>query len=137
MASKASQPRARDKTIGVSENWSAFQTDNNLDVAILRQLASGHRRSLLKALQPGRKAKLPPWMFVLYQAAAAGYLRGQKSERVGGRVPKSLILAAMNKSGIQSMSELLEYALSKVALEDDFGKKLLNLKGSIPDGVEF
>ncbi len=76
-------------------------------------------------------------MSVLYQAAAAGYLEGQKSERVGGRVPKSLISAAMDKSGIQSPSELLEYALSKVAIEDDFGKKLLSLKGSIPDDVEF
>ena len=137
MALKGSLPRARNKVTDVPENWSAFQAEHNLDAAIIEQLASGHRRSFLKALQPGHKAKLPRWMFVLYQAAAAGYLQGQKSERVGGRVPKSLVLAAMNRSGIQSTSELLEYALSKVALEDDFGKKLLSLKGSIPDDVEF
>jgi len=93
---------------------------------------------LLKAFHSGQRKKLlPHWVFVVYQAAAAGYLQGQKSERVGGRVPKRLISAAMKKSGIQSQTELLEYALSKVALEDDYGKRLLSLKGSIPDDVEF
>lgn len=68
-------------------------------------------------------------------AKAAGYLSGAKSERVGGRVSSRLISAAMAKSGIDSQTELLEYALSKVALEDDFGKKLLARKGSVPDDV--
>lgn len=133
MASKTPQPRTRNKTVDMSGNWSAFQAEYHLDIGIIEQLAAGHRRRL-KSLQPGHLSR---WMSVLYQAAAAGYLEGQKSERVGGRVPKSLISAAMDKSGIQSPSELLEYALSKVAIEDDFGKKLLSLKGSIPDDVEF
>ena len=49
---------------------------------------------------------------------------------------RRLISAAKAKSGIDSQTELLEYALSKVALEDDFGKKLLARKGSVPDDVE-
>ena len=69
-------------------------------------------------------------------AKAAGYLSGSKSERVGGRVSSRLISAAKAKSGIESQTELLEYALSKVALEDDFGKKLLARKGSVADDVE-
>ena len=69
-------------------------------------------------------------------AKAAGYLGGAKSERVGGRVSSRLISAAKAKSGIVSQTELLEYALSKVALEDDFGKKLLARKGSVADDVE-
>lgn len=69
-------------------------------------------------------------------AKAAGFLGGAKSERVGGRVSRRLISAAKAKSGIDSQTELLEYALSKVALEDDFGKKLLARKGSVPDDVE-
>ncbi len=69
-------------------------------------------------------------------AKAAGFLGGAKSERVGGRVSRRLISAAKAKSGIDLQTELLEYALSKVALEDDFGKKLLARKGSVPDDVE-
>lgn len=120
-------------------DWTAFQKKHNFEWAIVDQLkSSGHRKALLKAFHSGQRKKLlPHWVFVVYQAAAAGYLQGQKSERVGGRVPKRLISAAMKKSGIQSQTELLEYALSKVALEDDYGKRLLSLKGSIPDDVEF
>lgn len=118
--------------------WTKVQTDHSFESAVVEQLTSGHRKAFVKAFKSGRhKTGLPHWFYVLYQATAAGYLRGQKSERVGGRLPKRLILAAKEKSGIQSQSELLEYALSKVALEDDYGKKLLSLKGSIPDDVEF
>ncbi len=73
---------------------------------------------------------------VLETAKAAGYLSGTKSERVGGRVSHRLISAAKAKSGIESQTELLEYALSKVALEDDYGKKLLGRKGAIPDDID-
>lgn len=119
-------------------DWTAFQTEHNFEGVIVDQLKSGHRKAFLEAFHSGQSTKLlPHWVFVVYQAAAAGYLQGQKSERVGGRVPKRLISVAMKKSGIRSQTELLEYALSKVALEDDYGTKLLGLKGSIPDDVEF
>jgi hypothetical protein len=119
-------------------DWTALQTEYNFEGAVVDQLKSGQRKAFLKAFQSSQQTKLlPHWMFVVYQAAAAGYLQGQKSERVGGRVPKRLISAAKKKSGIRSQSELLEYALSKVALEDDYGKKLVALKGSVPDDVEF
>ena len=76
-------------------------------------------------------------IMVLRTAKAAGYFSGAKSERVGGRVSHRLVAEAKAKSGIQSQTELLEYALSKVALEDDFGKKLVARKGTIPEDVEF
>jgi hypothetical protein len=119
-------------------NWTALQANHNFEGAVIDQLKSEYKKAFLKAFQSSQQTKsLRPWMIVVYQAAAAGYLQGPKSERVGGRVPKRLFLAAKKKSGIQSQSELLEYALSKVALEDDYGKKLIDLKGSIPDDVEF
>jgi uncharacterized protein (DUF2336 family) len=147
MVSKEQHTRARKITAPVPKQaakkklasiWTTFQREYNFESAVVKQLTSGHRKAFLNALYSSQQTKgLPHRVFVVYQAAAAGYLRGQKTERVGGRVPKRLISAAMKKSGIQSQSELLEYALSKVALEDDYGKKLLSLKGSIPDDVEF
>ena len=73
---------------------------------------------------------------ILSAASAAGYLRGEKTERVGGRVTQKLLSAAKERSGLTSQTELLEYALSMVALEDDYGATLLSMKGSIPDDVE-
>jgi hypothetical protein len=79
---------------------------------------------------------VPVSHLVARQAAAVGLLGGEKTARVGGRVTQELLDAARSASGLQSDTELLEYALSKVALEDDFGVKLLGRKGSIPKGVE-
>ena len=51
--------------------------------------------------------------------------------RIGARIQKGLLQAAKERSGISSDTELLEYALAKVALEDDFGVNLLKLKGTV------
>ena len=58
-------------------------------------------------------------------------LLGGENGRIGGRVRRQLVAAAKKKSGIVSDTELLEYALAKVALEDDFGTKLIRRKGRI------
>jgi hypothetical protein len=71
----------------------------------------------------------------LLAAAQEQGLIGAKDKTIGGRVPSALVEAAKARSGIQSDSELLLYALSKVALEDDFGAQLLALKGSVPKNV--
>jgi hypothetical protein len=71
----------------------------------------------------------------MLSAARQQGLIGTKDRTIGGRVPSVLVEAAKARSGIQTDSELLLYALSKVALEDDFGPRLLDLKGSIPRDV--
>lgn len=73
---------------------------------------------------------------LLEQASEAGLLSGEKAVRVSCRVTGTLMEAAARRSGIQSRTELIEYALSKVALEDDYGDRLLALKGSVPTDVE-
>jgi len=78
--------------------------------------------------QPGRRDEVP-------RAADRQGLIGAKDKTIGGRVPSVLVEAAKARTGIQSDSELLLYALSKVALEDDFGSQLLARKGSVPRDV--
>jgi hypothetical protein len=63
-------------------------------------------------------------------------LLGGKSGRIGGRIRHDLLAAAKEKSGITSDTELLEYALARVALEDDFGTKLVRRKGRIARDVD-
>jgi len=71
------------------------------------------------------------------EAAQGGRLLGpglEKDTRVGGRVPHQLLDAAKARSGITSTTALLEYALAKVAIEDDFGQFLVSQAGTVdPD----
>jgi hypothetical protein len=72
---------------------------------------------------------------ILETAKEAGLLSGT-SGRIAGRIRKNLIDAARARSGIKSDTKLLEYALASVALEDDFGQKLLALRGSVPKDID-
>ncbi len=72
---------------------------------------------------------------VIDTARRLGLLGGENSG-IGGRVRRDLVTAAKDRSGIASDTELLEYALARVALEDDFGAKLLVREGSIPKDLD-
>lgn len=70
------------------------------------------------------------------EAARKFGLLGGESSRIGGRIRLDLVTAAKTKSGIASDTELLEYALARVAVEDDFGSKLVRRKGRIARDVD-
>jgi hypothetical protein len=72
---------------------------------------------------------------VIDTARQLGLLDGQNG-RIGGRVRQDLVAAAKEKSGITSDTELLEYALAKVAIEDDFGAKLVRRKGRVAKDID-
>lgn len=69
---------------------------------------------------------------VLEQARAVGLLGSAKNTRLSGRVSSELIDAAKKRAHVTSDTELLELALSRLALEDDFGVRLVGRKGTIP-----
>jgi hypothetical protein len=71
------------------------------------------------------------------QAAEERGLLGSKDRQLGGRFSDALIDEAKRVSGITENTDLLTYALIKVALEDDFAEKLLSRKGRIPRGTLF
>jgi hypothetical protein len=73
--------------------------------------------------------------FVIDTATRAGLLSGE-SGRIAGRVRETLIQTAKERSGISSDTALLEYALAKVALEDNFGAKILARKGRVSPDVD-
>lgn len=80
--------------------------------------------------QPGQRRRT-----VIDTARQLGLMDGENS-RIGGRIRRDLVAAAKAKSGIASDTELLEYALAKVALEDDFGTKLVRRKGQVAKDVD-
>lgn len=73
----------------------------------------------------------------LLQAAEERGLLGSKDRQMGGRFSETLVEAAKRVSGISESTDLLTYALIKVALEDDFGHRLLRRKGRVPKGTLF
>lgn len=68
-------------------------------------------------------------------ARLEGLFEGQKVKQLSGRVHPRLMEAAGSKSGLRG-SKLLEYALAKVALEDDYAEGLLALSGQIDRDVD-
>lgn len=73
---------------------------------------------------------------VLEQARAVGLLGPAKNARLSGRVSSELIEAARQRAHVTSDTELLELALSRLALEDDFGARLVARKGSLPPDLD-
>jgi hypothetical protein len=72
---------------------------------------------------------------VLETAKDVGLLAGTRG-RIAGRIRKQLVDAAKARSGIKSDTDLLEYALARVALEDDFGPKLIARKGRVAPDID-
>jgi hypothetical protein len=130
-------PGCRIGGLALSANIDILSDKRSVAMTARRERKAGRK---LQGLEAGPQADyLAPVLHVpsvLRQASVAGYLKGRKSERIGGRVSPELLSAAMDKSGLRSQAELLEYALAKVALEDDYGAKLLSMKGSVADDVE-
>ena len=59
-----------------------------------------------------------------------------KDARVSGASHRTLLDAAKQRTGITSETALLEYALAKVAIEDDFGARLVRLRGRVSQDVD-
>jgi hypothetical protein len=90
--------------------------------------ASRARRKSARPHNPRRTA-------VIETARNAGLFAGANG-RIAGRVRQQLINAAKARSGINSDTELLEYALARVALEDDFPAQLIALEGRVPRDID-
>lgn len=68
-------------------------------------------------------------------AEQAGLLEGAR-KAIGARIPQPLIEAAKARTGLASTTDVVEYALAKLALEDDFGPKLVARKGRVPQDLD-
>ena len=58
---------------------------------------------------------------VMSAAERSGLLAG-KSARISGRISPALVERAKERTGIEADTELIEFALASVALDDSFGK---------------
>jgi hypothetical protein len=65
------------------------------------------------------------------QAAEQSGLLSEKSGRIGGRVSPALIKQAKRQTGIASDTDLIEFALATVALEDNFAEAFKGSRGKV------
>lgn len=65
------------------------------------------------------------------QAAAQSGLLTRKSSRIAGRVSPALVKQAKRQSGIETDTDLIEFALATVALEDRFAKTFKKSRGKV------
>jgi hypothetical protein len=56
------------------------------------------------------------------QAAEHSGLLGEKSKRIGGRISSALVEQAKKHTGIETDTDLIEFAIASVALEDKFAE---------------
>jgi hypothetical protein len=66
-------------------------------------------------------------------AEQSGLLR-EKRTRIGGRVSPALVKQAKWQTGIEADTDLIEFALATVALEDNFAEAFKESRGQVdPD----
>jgi len=85
---------------------------------------------LSPVVAPMDKARLKAVM----QAAQMSGLLGDKSKRIGGRISPALIEQAKKSTGIETDTDLIEFALASIALDDQFSSVFRKAQGSVdPD----
>ncbi|KAB0264398.1 hypothetical protein FEZ63_23270 [Microvirga brassicacearum] len=63
-------------------------------------------------------------------AEKIGLLR-EKDRRITGRISSELIHEAKARTGIDSDTDLIAFALANIALEDNFGEVFRSLEGTV------
>jgi hypothetical protein len=67
---------------------------------------------------------------VMQAAEKSGLLNG-KGDRIGGRVSAELVRQAKRQTGIESDTDLIEFALATIALEDTFADVFKESRGTV------
>jgi len=72
---------------------------------------------------------------VMQAAEQSGLLR-EKSSRIGGRVSPALVRQAKRQTGIETDTDLIEFALATVALEDNFADSFKESRGKVDPDIK-
>ena len=64
-------------------------------------------------------------------AAERSGLIAAKDGRIGGRISQKLVEAAKARTGIETDTDLLEFALANLALEDNFANAFRAVRGTV------
>ena len=72
---------------------------------------------------------------VMAAAERSGLLQ-EKSSRIAGRISPALIRQAKEHSGIETDTDLLEFALANIALDDHFAESFKAARGTVDPALK-
>jgi hypothetical protein len=70
------------------------------------------------------------------QAAEQSGLLSEKSGRISGRVSPALVRQAKRQTGIETDTDLIEFALATVALDDNFAEAFKESRGTVDPALK-
>jgi hypothetical protein len=102
-----------------------------LDSRAMTKAAAG------KSLRAVRGATIARTRFdAVMEAAENSGLLGEKTARIGGRISPALVEQAKKQTGIGTDTDLIEFALANIALEDDFAKIYRTTRGTVDPSLK-
>ena len=99
--------------------------------ASLSKSGGGRAKAIQRETTTGQFVVSTARFEAVMQAAEQSGLLGEKSGRIGGRVSPALVRQAKRQTGIETDTDLIEFALATVALEDNFAETFKESRGKI------
>jgi len=93
--------------------------------------SAGRTKAIQRDEETGRLPVSKARFEAVMQAAERSGLLGEKSGRIGGRVSSALVKQAKRQTGIETDTDLIEFALATVALEDNFAEVFRESRGKV------
>lgn len=115
----------------VSSSKSQATRGAKASVAGLSEGRAGKAKVVAHKTKPGPFVAGKARFDAVMQAAEKSGLLSKKSGRIGGWVSRELIEQAKRKTGIETDTEVIEFALATVALEDNFAAVFKESRGSV------
>ena len=98
---------------------------------------AGRTKAVQRGEETGRLPVSKARFDAVMQAAEQSGLLGEKSGRIGGRVSSALVRQAKRQTGIETDTDLIEFALATVALEDNFAAAFKESRGKVDPELKF
>jgi hypothetical protein len=93
------------------------------------------RATSVAARGSGFEESQTPYACIMEAAERSGLLK-EKTTRISGRVSPALIEQAKRRTGIESDTELIEFALASLALEDNFAEAFEAARGKVDPDIK-
>lgn len=94
------------------------------------------RKTLQHQLATGRFVVSKARFEAVMRAAEQSGLLSEKGGRIGGRVSPALVRQAKRQTGIEADTDLIEFALASIALEDNFAEAFKASRGKVDPKVK-
>jgi hypothetical protein len=95
------------------------------------KISSGRAKAVKRDVKTGRFLVSKARFEAVMLAAEQSGLLSEKSGRIGGRVSPALVKQAKRQTGIETDTDLIEFALATVALEDNFAEAFKKSRGKV------